>query len=83
MTASSVQIIVGHNDRRSLQVAAATVAQTAHEIVPNFRQINAQQRQIVLADMSQQLVDFLSPKHTIIGFSTVDCCATGIGKVAH
>lgn len=83
MAASSIQVVERHNDRRRFEVAAATVAQTAHEIVPHLRQVNAQQRQVVLPDVAQQLVDLLRPKHTVIGLATVDRRATRIGKVAH
>lgn len=51
MTARSQEVVIGHNDRRRLQVTAAAVTQTAHEIVPNLRQIDAQERQVVLADV--------------------------------
>ena len=83
MAARGVQVVVGHNDRRRLQVAAAAVAQTAHEIVPHLRQVNAQQGQVVLADVPQQLVDLLRPQHTVVSFPAIDGRATRIRKVAH
>ena len=41
MASRGEEVVVGHDDRRGLQVAAAAVAQTAHEVVAHFRQIDA------------------------------------------
>ena len=83
MAACGVQVVERNNDRWRLEVAAAAVAQTAHEIVPHFRQINAQQGQIVLPNVPQQLVNLLRSKHTIVGLTAVDRRAPRIGEIAH
>ena len=83
MTTRGVQIVVGHDYRRRLQIATTAVAQTAHEIVAHLRQIDAQKGQIVLADMPQQLVDLLRPQHTVVGLPAVDRRAARVGQITH
>ena len=83
MPAGGKQVVVGHDDRRCLQVAAAAVPQTAHEVVAHLRQIDAQQREVVLADVAQEFVDLLRPQHPVVGLTAVDGRAARIGKIAH
>ena len=83
MTARGVKIVVSYNDRRSFKVAAAAVAQTAHEIIPHLRQIDTQQREVVFAHMPQKIIDLLRPQHTVVSLSTIDGCAAWISKIAY
>ena len=83
VTARGVKVVVSHNDRRRFQIATAAVAQTSHVVIPHLRQVNTQQRKVVFAHMSQEIVDLLCPQHPVVSLSAVDGCATRIGQIAH
>lgn len=83
VTAGGEQVVVGHDDRRCFQVTTTAVTQTAHKVVAHLFQVNAQQREVVLADMSQQFVDLLCPQHPVVGLTVVDGRAARIGEIAH
>ena len=83
MTARGDEVVVRDDDRRGLQVASAALAQIPHEIVAHLGKVQSHQREVVLADMSQQVVDFLRFQHAVVTLLAVDGRAAGIGEVAY
>ena len=81
MSTGGHKVVVGNDDRRGLQIARATLAQTAHKIIAHFGEVYTDERQVVLADVPQHTVDPMRTQHPIVTLLAIDGGATWIGQV--
>lgn len=81
MPAGGQHVVVGDDYRRRLQIPSAALAQIAYKIVLYSGQVQPDEFEIVLANGTEQVVDFPCLHHTVVTFPTVDGRAARIRQI--